>query len=290
MCDVSEFTVEAVLGQKDGKNFYLIYFASKTLNAAQQNYTVTEKELMAVVFAFEKFRPYVVLSKTVVYTDHSALRHLFKKKDAKPRLIRWILLLQEFDIEIKDKKGTENVVTDHLSRIENDEISDDIEVNDNFPDETLKEISTRDIPWFADFANYLVGDIIPKGMMYQQKKKFFSNIKNYFWEDPYLFKVCSDGVIRRCVSGPETHTILDQCHHGPTGGHYGPTTTTKKVLDSGFYWPTIIKEALTLVRLCQACQKTRNISKRDKMPLNSIQVCEVFNIWGIDFMGLMQSS
>ncbi|GJS95818.1 reverse transcriptase domain-containing protein [Tanacetum coccineum] len=92
-------------------------------------------------------------------------------------------------------------------------------------------------------------------------------------------------MIRRCVSGPETRTILDQCHHGPTGGHYGPNTTAKKVLDSGFYWPTIIKEAHTLVRLCEACQKTGNISKRDEMPLNSIQVCEIFDIWGIDFMG-----
>ncbi|GJY53256.1 reverse transcriptase domain-containing protein [Tanacetum coccineum] len=213
MCDASEFAVGAVLGQKDGKHFHPIYFASKTLNAAQQ----TKKELMV--------------------------------QDAKPRLIRWILLLQEFDIEIKDKKGTENVATDYLSRIENDETSDNDEIDDNFPDKTLMEINTKDIPWFADFANYLVGDIIPKGMTYQQKNKFFSDLKNYFWEDPYLFKVSSDSMIRRCVSGPETRTILDQCHHRPTGRHYGPTTTTKKVLDSGFYWPTIIKEAHTLVRL-----------------------------------------
>ncbi|GKA09153.1 reverse transcriptase domain-containing protein [Tanacetum coccineum] len=272
MCDASDFAVGAVLGQKDGKNFHPIYFASKTLNSAQQKYTVTEKELMAVVFAFDKFRSYLILSKTIVHTDHSALRHLFKKQDAKPRLIRWILLLQEFDIEIKDRKGTKNVAADHLSRLENDETSDDSEVDDNFPGETLMEINTKNEPWFADFANYLVGNIIPKGMTYQQKNKFFSDLKHYFWEEPYLFKVCSDGMIRRCISGPETQTILDQCHHGPTDGHYGPNITAKKVLDSGFYWPTIIKEAHTLVRLCDACQKTRNISKRDEMPLNNIQL------------------
>ncbi|GJW90076.1 putative ribonuclease H-like domain-containing protein [Tanacetum coccineum] len=255
MCNASEFAVGAVLGQKDGKHFHPIYFASKTLNAAQQKYTVIEKELMAL-------------------------------QDLKPRLIRWILLLQEFNIEIKDKKGIENVAANHLSWIENDETSDnDDEINDNFPGETLMEISTRDIPWFTDFANYLVGDIMPKGMTYQQKNKFFSDLKNYFWEDPYLFKVYSYGMIRRCISGPETCTILDQCHHRPTGGHYGPTTTAKKVLNSCFYWPTIIKEAHTLVRLCKACQKTRNISKRDEMPLDSIQVCKVFDIWGIEFMG-----
>ncbi|GKC98849.1 reverse transcriptase domain-containing protein, partial [Tanacetum coccineum] len=107
-----------------------------------------------------------------------------------------------------------------IAKIDNDETSDDNDVHDNFPSKTLMEITTKDTPWFADYANYLV-----------------------------------DGMIRRYVSGPETHTILDQCHHGPTGGHYGLNTTAKKVLDSGFYWPTIIKEAHTLVRLCEACQK-----------------------------------
>nr|GEX61444.1 reverse transcriptase domain-containing protein [Tanacetum cinerariifolium] len=111
-----------------------------------------------------------------------------QKQDAKPRLIYWILLLQEFDIEIKDRKGIENVTVDHLSRIENDESSDDNEVDDNFPGDTLMEINTKDEPWFADLANYLVANIIPKGMMYQQKNTFFSNLKHYFWEKLYLFK------------------------------------------------------------------------------------------------------
>ncbi|GJZ54578.1 putative reverse transcriptase domain-containing protein [Tanacetum coccineum] len=132
MCDASDFAVGAILGKKDGKNFHPIYFASKTLNVAQQNYTITEKELMDVVFAFDKFRSYLVLSKTTVHTNHSVLRHLFKKQDVKPRLIHWILLLQEFDIEIKDRKGTKNVATDHLSQIKNNEISDDSEVDENF--------------------------------------------------------------------------------------------------------------------------------------------------------------
>ncbi|GKD47178.1 reverse transcriptase domain-containing protein [Tanacetum coccineum] len=140
MCDASDFTVGAVLGQKDGKHFHPIYLASKTLNAAQQNYTVTEKELMVVVLAFDTFRPYLVLSKIVVNTYHSALRHLFKNQDAKPHLIHWILLLQDFDREIKDKKGTDNVAADHLSRIKNDETSEDDEIGDNFPGETLMKL------------------------------------------------------------------------------------------------------------------------------------------------------
>nr|GEZ60882.1 hypothetical protein [Tanacetum cinerariifolium] len=135
-----------------------------------------------------------VTSKFPPPANIKALRHLFKKQDAKPRLIRWILLLQEFDIEIKDKKGIENIAADHLSQIKNDELSNDSEVDDNFSEETLMEIITKDESWFADFANYLVGDIIPKGMSYQQKNKFLSNLKPYFWEEPDLCKVCSDAL------------------------------------------------------------------------------------------------
>ena len=88
----------------------MIYYSSRTLNDAQQNYTTTEKEFLAVVFALEKFRPYLLGSKTVIFTDHSALKYLMTKKEAKARLIRWILLLQEFDLEIWDKRGIENVI------------------------------------------------------------------------------------------------------------------------------------------------------------------------------------
>ncbi|GJR92931.1 reverse transcriptase domain-containing protein [Tanacetum coccineum] len=168
---------------------------------------------MVVVFAFDKLRSYLILSKIIVHTNHSALRHLFKKQDAKPRLIRWILLLQEFDIEIKDRKGTENVAADHLSRIENDESSNDSEVDDNFPRETLIEINTKDKPWFANLANYLVGDIIPKETTYQQKNKFFSDLKHYFWEEPYLFKVCSDGagMLTRVMAKQLSAALAHKC-------------------------------------------------------------------------------
>ncbi|KAK1406558.1 hypothetical protein QVD17_41984 [Tagetes erecta] len=294
MCDASDYAVGAVLGQRKDKHFHPIYYASRTLNDAQEHYTTTEKELLAVVFAFDKFRSYLVLSKTIVYTDHAAIRYLFSKKDAKPRLIRWILLLQEFDIEIRDKKGAENVAADHLSRLEGPENVDKagVSIDDRFPFESLMVVRAQDdgFPWFADYANYLVDGSLVKGMTYQQKKKFFADVKHYLWEDPYLFRIGADQVIRRCVFGEESRNILRHCHEGPTGGHYGASYTAKKVFDSGFYWPTVFKDAHEFVRSCDSCQRAGNISSRNEMPQTSIQVCEVFDIWGIDFMGPFPSS
>ncbi|GKB46061.1 reverse transcriptase domain-containing protein [Tanacetum coccineum] len=159
----------AVLGQRKTKHFQPIHYASKTMTDAQAHYTTTEKELLAVVYAFEKFRPYLVLSKTIVYTDHSALKYLLAKKDAKPRLLRWILLLQEFDVFIRDKKGAENLATDHLSRLENthQDVLENKEIIKTFPLETLGMVTFRgddSTPWFADFANYHAGIFVIKGM------------------------------------------------------------------------------------------------------------------------------
>ncbi|GKE90812.1 reverse transcriptase domain-containing protein, partial [Tanacetum coccineum] len=166
MCDASDYAVGAVLGQRKTKHFQPIHY---TMTDAQAHYTTTEKELLAVVFAFEKFRPYLVLSKTIVYTDHSALKYLLAKQDAKPRFLRWILLLQEFNVIIRDKKGAENLMADHLSRLKNPHQSDlkKKEITETFPLETLGMVTFRgdtSTSWFADIVNYHAGNFIVKGM------------------------------------------------------------------------------------------------------------------------------
>ncbi|GJZ37264.1 reverse transcriptase domain-containing protein [Tanacetum coccineum] len=200
---------------------------------------------------------------TIVYTDHSALKYLFAKQDAKLRLLRWILLLQEFDIEICDKKGVENLAANYLSRLENPHKGDlvKMEMNDNFPHESLNMIALNDEnkpSWFADIANYLVGNVLIKGM--------------------------------RCVDGKEAMEILEACHHSPTGGHHGPNYTGKIFFDSCLFWTTIYRDAHDMVKHCDACQRQGKISRKDEMPQNSIQICEIFDVWGIDFIGPFPSS
>ena len=145
------------------------FYASKTLDSAQRNYATTEKEFLVVVFACDKFRPYIVDSKVTVHIDHAALKYLMKKKDAKRRLIRWVLLLQEFDLHIIDRKGAENPVADNLSRLEN--ILDDPQpINDSFPDEQATINVSHNTPWYADYANFIVAKYLPPSFTYQQKK------------------------------------------------------------------------------------------------------------------------
>nr|GEX54086.1 hypothetical protein [Tanacetum cinerariifolium] len=202
MCDASDFVIGAVLGQHQDKHFRPIHYATKTMTEAESNYTTTKNKMLAVVYAFEKFRSYLIMNKSIVYTDHFALKYLFAKKDSNARLLYWVLLLQEFTFKVIDIKGAENLAADHLSRLENPHQNalDPKEINKSFPLETLNLVSTRgnsSTPWFADFANYHAGNFIVKGMSSQQKIKFFKDVKHYFWDNPFLFKICADQVIRR---------------------------------------------------------------------------------------------
>nr|GEZ70997.1 reverse transcriptase domain-containing protein [Tanacetum cinerariifolium] len=221
MCDASDYVVGVVLGQRVEKHFWLIHYARKTMNQVETNYTTTEKEMLTVVYASEKFCSYLIMNRSI-----------------------------EFDFKVIDPKGAENYAADHLSRLENpyENIFDPKEINETFPLKSLNKIAHIDpsTPWFADFANYHAGNFIIKGMTSHQKQKFFKDARHYFWDDPYLFRTCPDQIIRCCVAGKEVINILNACHSGPTGGHYGANYTAKKVFDSGFYWPTIYKDAFEL--------------------------------------------
>ena len=212
---------------------------------------------MAVVFALEKFRPYILGSKIIVYTDHAALKYLLFKEEAKPRLIQWVLLLQEFDLEIKDKKGSENSMADHLFRLHT---TSSTEISDTFPNEQLLAVVTK-VPWFAHIVNYLITKSVPEYWNTHQKRKFSDVIQYYFWEEPQLFHVGADQIIWLYVLEEEHEHILSICHSSSYGRHFVSRKTRAKVLQSGFYWPTLFKDAIKYCKKCLKCQSALNISK-----------------------------
>ena len=160
-----------------------------------------------MVYALDRSCSYLIGSKIVIFTDHSALKYLLSKKDAKPRLIRWILLLQEFNIEIKDKKWVENVVADHLSRLVLSKTLEPLPIQDSFPDEQLFATISHS-PWYADIANYLASGETPKEWKQQDKNKFFTEVKQFFCDEPYLFKYITDQIIRRCIPDHEINSVI----------------------------------------------------------------------------------
>nr|GFA12872.1 reverse transcriptase domain-containing protein [Tanacetum cinerariifolium] len=226
--------------------------------------------------------------------DHSALKYLFNKQDSKPRLLWWVLLLQEFDITVRDKKGAENLAADHIFRLKNphQSVLDKKEINETFPLKTLNVVSFRgdsSTPWFTNFANYHAGNFVVKGMSSHQKNKSFKD------EAVDILKACHNGPIGghhgpNYTAKKEALDILEACHNGPMGGHHGANLTAKKIFDFGFFWPAIYKDAHEFVKNCDSCQRQGKISQRDEMPQNSIQICEIFDVWGINFMGLFPSS
>ncbi|XP_060202034.1 uncharacterized protein LOC132630478 [Lycium barbarum] len=225
MCNASGFAISVVLGKRHNKIMHSIYYASKTLNVAHMNYTVTEQELLDIVFTFEKFRSYLLGSKIVAYTDHVIG-----------------VSVQEFDFEVKDRKGTENQVVDHLSRLEEaGRPSDELDIDDAFPDEQVLAVIAEVAPWYADIANFLVTSITPDDIKSYHKKKFLRDCRMYYWDEPYLFRTCADNIIRHCF--PE----------------------------------------------CE-CQRQGSIGRRQEMPMNFVMEVEVFDVWGIDFMGPFVSS
>ena len=254
-----------------------------------------------MVFAFEKFRSYLVGSKVKVYTDHAALRHICAKKETKPRLLRWILLLQEFDMEIIAKKDVENGVADHLSRMR---IEDSVPIDDTMPEEQLmfydlvnKSFNTKDmlkeayvveeekLPWYADLVNYLVSGMIPRVWMHIKKRSSL--------ETSTITIGMSRTCIKRGVMGysggvslkGEIQGILGHCHGSTYGGHFATFMTAQKILQAGMWWPTMFKDTQEFIAKCDPCQRVENISRRNEMPQNPILEVEVFDVWGIDFMG-----
>jgi hypothetical protein len=219
---------------------YAIYFISKNLTPAELNYTVTEKEMLAVVHAVNKFHHYITGYEVFIHTDHSAIKYLMNKPITNGRITRWLLLMQEFNITVLNRPGKENQVADFLSRLKTP--GEIVLVSDNFPDEHLFEILVI-TPWYVDIANYLSSGMLPPSLTSKEKKKIIKQSARYTWIDGDLFYTGYDLIIRRCVRQDEILEILKAFHDEPCGGHFADKRTTHKIFNLGYYWPSIFKDS-----------------------------------------------
>lgn len=148
----------------------------------------------------------------------------------------------------------------------------------------------RDRPWYADIVNYLAADVEPEGLKNYDRKKFFREVRRYHWDEPYLYKQCADGIYRRCVAAAEVPDIIFHCHGSSYAGHFATFKTVSKILQAGFWWPTMFRDVHAYIVKCDRCQRRGKISKRHEMEQKFILEIEVFDCWGIDFMGPFPSS
>ncbi|GJR42368.1 reverse transcriptase domain-containing protein [Tanacetum coccineum] len=256
MCDASDYAIGAVLGQRIEKHFRPIHYASKTMTEAETNYTTTEKEMLAVVYAFEKFRSYLIMNKSVVYTDHSALKYLFNKKDAKARLLRWVLLLQEFDFKVIDTKGAENYAADHLSRLENpyENVFDPKEITETFPLETLSVLTSKD-----------------QILLFNSRLKIFSGKLKSRWSGPFtITEVYPYGTAK--LSHADGSNFKVNCHRFEallgsgciTIGYPGPPDFPYGQLNSGIL-PTISLKSLVSGVVSRSTQALIHCTDKSKI-------------------------
>jgi len=238
--DASDTSIGASLGKNEDALAYAIYFVNKNLTPAELNYIVTEKEMLAIIHAVNKFRHYITRYEVLVHTYHSTIRYLMKKPFTNGRITKWLLLLQEFNLTILDRPGKENQVVDYFSRLQNS--GEAVQVEDSFPDEHLFAISVL-TPWYADLANYLSIGKLPPYFSSKEKERLIKQSARYSWVNGDLFYIGYDMIIRRCIREDEIIDILTSCHDQPCGGHFAAKSTTHKILSLGYYWPSILKDS-----------------------------------------------
>jgi hypothetical protein len=168
--------------------------------------------------------------------------------------------------EIEEEKGTENVVTDHLSKLTIDSTSEITPIDDYFPDKSLLSLSS--IPWSANIDNFLASGFFPAYLNTQNKRNFLSDVQNFYWDAPYLFKYCPDQIFQKCIPDNEVSSVMKLCHFEACGDHFLSKKTTAKILQSGFYWPTMFKDSHAFCKTSEKYQKVGFISKHRESLVN----------------------
>ncbi|CAM6094008.1 unnamed protein product [Calypogeia fissa] len=250
--DGSRFCIVAVLSQldEDGRD-HPIYFASRQMSALEKNYSGTDREALGVIYACKKFRHYLLGYKVIFHTDHNSLKYMVNKPDLTSRIAHWVLLLQEFNYEVVVRLGKGHANADFFSRIDGE--TDTSDVDDTFPDEDVFNVRVGAETWYPVIIKFLTTARLPVEMNAEKGAIFLRKAAPYVLIKGVLHKQGADGYVRRCLEKEETTTMMEALHEGEAGGHYGQDIIGRKILDAGYWWPTMHKDVYTYVRGCDAC-------------------------------------
>jgi hypothetical protein len=281
--DASAFGVGPCLSQKDenGKDDP-IYFTSRQMNVAEKNYTVTEREALAVILSCKKFRHYLLGYKTVFHTDQSSLKYLVNKADLSRRIVCWVLLLQEFDFTIEVRPGKHHDSADYLSRLPDAE--NEVKLNDDFSDEYMFYARVED-SWYTDIIRLITQGILLRGLNLEQQTVFLHKASPYTIYKGVIYKLAPDHTFKRCLEKHEVPDVIEAMHTEESRGHYALQSTVKKILNVDYWWPTMYKDTYKFIRSCDSCQCTSKPTASSHWPLTPIIPLALFEKWGIDFIG-----
>ena len=290
--DASKIAIGAVLCQPGEHNLdFPVSFASRQLTEAEMNYSTTEREGLAMVYAVKKFRHYLLATPFTFFVDHQALLYLVNKPCATGRIARWLLLLLEFDFSVVVRKGKQHFMADHLSRVPSGEkvvgIDDQLLDAYLFCLEQEAQLFKADLtPHWADDIIHLLENGLPERPIEKARlTRLLIKTRPYQLIAGQLYRLGQDGLLRRCICEHEIEDALQEAHGGIAGGHFDATATARKVLQAQLWWPTLFKDAARFVKHCDECQRTKLPIRKDKMELTPIIARQPFEKWGIDFMG-----
>ena len=284
--DASDIAVGAMLAQNPtGKTNQPIAYASRLLSKAEKNYTTTEKEALAMVYVVNKFCHYLLGNKFIFYVDHLALQYLVNKPQVSGRLARWLLLFLEFDFKVIYKSGKIHGVADALSRNEGAEPATGI------PDQTTDaQLFSIQSDWIHPIIEYLQTGTFPPSMTKEARKRLAYRAIPFQLVQGKLSRQGKDPRLRQVISDSQAQMILQELHKGNAGGHFSQDIIVRKVLDVGYWWPTLYKDTYKYCQTCHECQKTGGLPKSVSTKLISTLPTEPFMKWGLDFVGLVKKT
>jgi hypothetical protein len=279
----STSTIAMVLVQEDSNDEeHVIYYLSKSLSGLELKYSHVEKLALAAIIAVQRFHHYILLCTTMVIAGSNPMYHVLTRKVLGGKYSKWIVILQEFDLEFTKAKAKKSLVFAELIYAL-PRADENIEPRDSLPDESLFLISTSN-PWYGDILLYLETQCFQPNISREEHRCIRHHFRHYIILDDTLYRRGIDSILRRCLTHEEPERVLNDCHLGACGGHLSGMATAQKILRAGYFWPSIFKDCIEAVKKCPPCQIFNKKARTHPMALHPIIAIGPFSKWGIDFM------